>query len=43
MGLSVIRGVTWFAPDGGVGVGGVSGGVWTGGGLATIWTCTQTY
>ena len=43
MGLSVIRGVTWFAPDGGVSVGGVSGGVWTDGGLATIWTCTQTY
>jgi hypothetical protein len=41
---SVIRGVTWFAPQGGVSVGGhtlpSSNGV---GGDAVIWTCTQTY
>ncbi len=40
-GMAVIRGSTWFAPDGGVSVGGAAGGGnnWH----ATIWTCTQTY
>ena len=41
-GMAVIRGVTWFAPDGGVSVGGGAASDandWH----ATIWTCTQTY
>jgi uncharacterized membrane protein len=41
---SVIRGVTWFAPQGGVSVGGYAGnGDWALNGVATIWTCAQTY
>lgn len=44
-GTSVIRGITWFAPYGGVSVSGytVAGAVSEGCGRATIWTCTQTY
>ena len=44
IGTSVIRGVTWFAPQGGVSVGGYAGnGDWALNGVATIWTCAQTY
>jgi hypothetical protein len=42
-GISVIRGVTWFAPQGGVSVGGNTIGYSGPDGDAVIWTCTQTY
>ena len=40
--VAVIRGATWFAPAGGITVGGTAGGLESTK-YATIWTCAQTY